>query len=113
MTVLCQWSGGEFGVRGVEERGRCCGSYLLIDDTHTKRKQQTDRLANAETRSQNWRPGPETPVWAGDSDLGRRVRCRPETPVHRAGDSGVENLLVFLSRNSRLESSNPQKFGQN
>src|SRR4051812_44726823 len=50
---------------------------------------------------------------AGDSGLGRRLRCRPETPVHRAEDSGVEDLLVFLRGNSRLESSNPRKFGQN
>ena len=33
--------------------------------------------------------------------------------MHRAGDSGVGCLLVFLSGNPRLESSNPRKFGQN
>src|SRR4051812_43165313 len=50
---------------------RCCGSYLLVGDTHTEHKQQVDRLANAEKRKnrQNWRLGPETPV------------CRLETPV--------------------------------
>ena len=43
---------------------RCCGSYLLVGDTHTEHKQQVDRLANAEKRKkvQNWRSGPETPV---------------------------------------------------
>ena len=43
---------------------RCCGSYLLVGDTHTEHKQQVDRLASAEKRKngQNWRPGPETPV---------------------------------------------------
>src|SRR4051812_48833034 len=57
---------------------RCCGSYLLVGDTHTEHK-QVDRLANAEKRKngQNWRPKPETPV------SGRRLRCRPETPVCR------------------------------
>src|SRR3954462_9586354 len=49
----------------------------------------------------------------GDSGLGRRLRCGPETPVLRSGDSGVGCLLVFLSGNPRLESSNPRKFGQN
>src|SRR3954467_12714301 len=93
--------GKSLGVPGVKERGRCCGSYLLVGDTHTEHKQQADRLANAEKRKKV-----KTDV------QGRRLRCRPETAVHKAGDTSVEDLLVFLSGDSRLESSNPRKFGQ-
>mgnify|MGYP005978813029 CR=1 FL=1 len=50
---------------------RCCGSYLLVGDTHTEHKQQAGRLANAEKRKK---------VKTGVQ--GRRLRSGPETPVN-------------------------------
>src|SRR3954466_8793293 len=49
----------------------CCGSYLLVGDTHTEHKQQVDRLANAEKR----RNGQKLASRARESGVDRRLRC--------------------------------------